>query len=881
MISTLNFYQVPFSEEENKLIENIELFLTRNTGDTIESEYAIDLGSLLNFQFQKHDINLEIKINASELKAPLFKCNYVVVRNQEEAGVDTTRMKVQHPFYYFVKSVTSVGESTLKLTLRMDTLNTYGKDLIDTQNWSPSTMVEREHRDRFFDDPNSSFSHTEQYNRYAIKVDKISEGIHFPMKVTSNSAKIDTLASKFYLVYRSAFAYSGSQASDDELQSKNAIKCFLVAQKGKHIPIYNYHGNARDVSLAEDLLSSIPNVGDMLVFDTEDNPDLWYEVGAPEDGKRYYNGTNLRYAINNGYNGYVGIYRATSSVVRIFTILIKKNTGTSYATFTEYYAGGAIRSLNHVDDSATQSLYAYDRHRRSTETNPTLANRVFHKARKAIKFELGTNPGGSIPTIIQSWSNWQTGKSTGTEILYAENVGIQSMMTIDQVDRTDSRLIKIIELPYAPNAPVANGSGANLHYTFGSNWSTSADYDENNQDMANAFQLVGDIEPEFSHVLANPIAITGTRQIHAYTYVAHSMVIPWKQYFETKLQHSDFTKYMMLYDNSSSEIKLENLFNRFNYWADPATMPQYDSLRLEITFTASSNMTNGVLFSLDYNWDGEFIVSEGDYESEDAYPLTLVVIRNNEVNIYNASYLNYIRSGYNYDVKNKSLTLKASSLAMEQQLGNAVISSAFSMNPAGAVGGLIRGLYNYDMNKQQLRVQAQQLQNSIDKSLAQYAIQGTSVAGSDNLSLFNKYSGNTLRDLRMEVPQIYMEQIARLMHYFGYETNLYKVPNFTGRCFFNYVKCQPALINFPWLRAIYQSRPLYMYNGINEKLFEDAIQRFKAGVFIIHRVEPNEKLGNTADTWNISMDKENWENFILEDLVLPTPEPEEEVEENA
>lgn len=871
MKSTLSFYRVPFREEHNKCIMEVGEFLSKKTSaDAIDDQYVTSIGSIDDFQFQKHALDLKIKIISTELYVPLFNANYVAVSNTDgRTELPYARGKT---YYYFIKSIKSIAESSLELTLRMDTLNSFREAIVDANNWSPATLVEREHRNRFFEDTQHALPHTTTSNKYAIRVDEVPEGIHLPLRrLGYNYAKGDTLNSKFYLVYRSAFVY-GDTSSD---QSANAVKCFLVAEKGKHIPIYNYAGNAIDVSWREDLSSLLPNTGDIIVFDTTDNPDLWYEKWHMVNSVRYYNGTNLKYAREKGLKGFVGIYRQSSSYYRIFTILF---TGTETQTsFTEYYFGGAYNGKNHADDSSTATSYGQT-HRRSTERPNTTSDVVFHKVRIGYKYSLGSNPASTIPTALQSWNAWQTAKSSWTKQTYAEGIGIQDMMTIDQVDRTDARLIKIIELPYAPNAPIANGSGANLHYTFGSNWSTSEDYDESNLDMVNAFQLVGDIEPDFTHTLSSTYTIKGVE--HAFT---GNPVRSFNANYETKLKHSDFHKNMLFYDNFSIEIKEECLFN-YNFWNEPQTMPNSNYFEFNIYYTASSNLTCGNMFSLDAMYDGDSVVDDY-YWSEELYPLTLIAVRNNEVNLYNASYLNYIRAGYNYDIKAKSIQKRSSLLSASQQFTNnliGVVNSGASGSPSGVVHaftGLYGAMYNYQVAIAQIGYQQSLAQNQIDKTLAQSALQGTSVAGADNLSLFNKYTENgKLMENTFVLLPIYSEKVSRLFHYFGYATQKYKVPNFGGRIFFNYVKCQPVFIKeleeiaFRTTSASGGITTTEWHYGASQEIVADIVKKLNDGVFFIHEVDHSDFptiLGYNDISWNISLDKENWETFIIDEWPYP------------
>lgn len=918
MNANLKFYRVPFAAEQNKLIEGISFYLAnKRQADSLESEYVKYIGEKSNFQFQKHALDLEIKIIDTELFTPLFEANYVAIYNNDDGD------RYSRTYYYFIQSIQSVSESCLKLKLRMDTLNTFESAITNTNNWLDGTMVEREHRDRFWQ-TSSILPRTIQANKYARKIDRISEGLDFPLLRKSKTKITDTLDSKFYLVYRSAFI---EQAADTEDQSKNAIKCFLLAEKGKQIPMMNYHGNAIDIDLLDNVFALLTNVEDTLIFDSDENPELFFSKGREtyetrQDDRVRYMSTDFKQALRANCRGLFGVRKISSSSYQFFTILFRKGKSDTYTTIkqstspigahestdpADKFIGGCCCWSEDVPQTTTTQLYynyfyqsesGFDAIHSATISGATLKTFPINGVRKARIFNFQSSEWGSLtasyylnlPYILRSIQNWDENKIAEMvrEVDYQDNAGIDNMMTIDELDRTDSRLIKIIELPYAPNTPIAHGTGANLYYTFGNNWSASADIDYNDLDMVRAFQLVGDIEPEFSHYLSSKFEINGVRNVGNNT---ASPLMPFNIENESKLYHSSFYKEELLYDNFTLSIELENLFGTHNYWFDNEWMASGDTLDLDIQLTCSSNITNGLLFELDAI-SSDISIVNSYYKSEQEYPLTLVAIRNNEVNLYNSSYLQYIRSGYNYDVKNKALSLRASQIQYRTQYVTGMTSGFASLasgvlsgSAPTAVGGLasmFNAWFSYEQNKKLLDIQGRQQANEISKTLAQNALQGTSVAGSDNLSLFNKYNGNKAYHCIFQIADEFREKVGRLFHYFGYATNKYKIPALTGRTFFNYVKCMPMFKNELSVYAFEEPQQsplptLYTY-GSSQEIVADIVSKFNNGVFIIH---DQELISGTAGqkNWNTSMDKENWEEFITANW--PEVPQEEEVEENA
>ena len=82
------------------------------------------------------------------------------------------------------------------------------------------------------------------------------------------------------------------------------------------------------------------------------------------------------------------------------------------------------------------------------------------------------------------------------------------------------------------------------------------------------------------------------------------------------------------------------------------------------------------LIKLDDAKDGDgrtFHIGElPEYEQED-YDRLIYVNRNNEVSTYDNAYLNYIRTGYNYDVKNKNRNIASSILGMLTGVGGTTL----------------------------------------------------------------------------------------------------------------------------------------------------------------------------------------------------------------
>ena len=879
MNSTIVLYYVPFNEDENKLIKNIENYLKDKTSsDVLEDTSVSKLATYNDFQFIKHKLNLEIKIVGTELLAPAFIANYVSITNNEydESGEEPTLSRYGGTYYYFITDATQVAENTIKLTLKCDVLNTFGDSITMESNWLPETFVEREHRDRFFDDDDYLFEKYWQVSSGGddyylplahIKVDPVAEDIDLPLYKTNEKKVKDIFNNKpFYLVYKASTMFEDGQKPVEQIERDNAIRCFLVAGHDTEIPMMNYYGNAVDLTIEQIGSTDFANlsVGTWVFLDSDDNPDMLVSVRYKYGDNYRYRGFDAREIKKAGYHLVVGIYRYSVTVFRCFVKMFATTTATTETTGNTYGLDIIYAKVDKIEDVPyTYYVSGANVHKDIGVVGTGNQNeRVVRNIRKGWRdTSITIANDDNLPSALQTWANWKTYKSGLTAVAFTENSEIVNMKTIDDIDRTDSRIVKIIELPYAPNEPHKNGSGDGAYYDFGDNWTSSADLGDD-LDMANCFQLAGtSMEKNFKRSLIDDgneynFEIDCIRNLYDYigTNFFHARVDD----LESKLQHSDFYKPVIYYDNFSIEFKCERRYNTYHReWENGSLMANELKEVFELSYAVANNIVNGVIFTIsDQNNGNEYETQKiVNYESEDYYPLTLTCVRNNEVNIYNSAYLQYIRGGYNYDVKQKNLAIALAQHNAGTAFGSALISSI--TNPIGIIGAF----WNYDRQKEAINLQAKQYQVSIDKSLKEASLRATNVAGSDNLDLFKHYSGNCLYSATFKLNALWRNKVATLFHYFGYATNMNKVPNLTGRLFFNYVKCTPVFKQPLYVLAYRQLplTPLKRFNGTNMEMQNEVCKKFASGVSIIHQYL---LAVDGKNSWNVSQDKENWEEFL-------------------
>ena len=183
-------------QEKNFIIDNKETL--DKYIDYLDTFYQSN-----NFQYIKHDLEIVIKINDSQVDLTNNLINYCRIQNEDD----------QFPVYYFVTKIQAAAEHTNRVYLKMDTLTTFFTQERMTLN--DKTKVIRQHKDRFFQKTSGQLQR---------KVDNISEGVQ-PIQFKLTESKIEddnsNVSLDWYLIYRTQ-----RQLSPDDIS--NPLNCYLV-----------------------------------------------------------------------------------------------------------------------------------------------------------------------------------------------------------------------------------------------------------------------------------------------------------------------------------------------------------------------------------------------------------------------------------------------------------------------------------------------------------------------------------------------------------------------------------------------------------------------------------------------------------------------------
>ena len=736
-----------------------------------------------NFNYIKIGLDITIKVKLNEQERLSLPLNYCLIQNSIDSDLTV--------YKYFITKTEWIAQDTVKFYLSMDTLNTFwAYQGYDNFDWS-KTKVTRAHKDRF-----EKFNWNDEYDDEQFIgriVDKSSEGLDITTQFKKSSIKINktedennlSLNQKWYLVYQSSNL-------DNSGAWSGAINCYIVPETDTKIGL----GGTSD-----------PQVQPEVNWKSSDFADNEFRVLIVDDqvgASNTWVNANPRFP-SSTYNWNVNSTRC---------VVFFKNGNALNRIYGYIDEGGAITFPS--DGSTYRWLQGND----TVPVYNVLAyRRFFHKPWQTGVSSGDAAPGSGLSTVAQAKT---------MELVYLDP-GSTQVYTLDSIkkwDRTDSKLVKIIELPYYPfNSPMLDASTIKL-----------PDYAcqiENNTKMK-----LKDLSYQFSSGLQSYIVKELSVRIPAKSYRYTNKA---NQYFESKLLHSDFYTRKYVYDSFALDKRCES----------------YDTSRgipVEgINFVPSSNISSKLLFDINFP---QIYQSIQDYEN------ILVSTRNNEYPIFTSQYLNYMRTGYNNDkkkveqqqtgnwIKTGLLTVGAiGSILAAIPTGGASLSVTAAATATLATGGAVSSWYNTISSNAQA-------DRDLATKLATLQEQSNSVSTADDLSLLNYYNGNKLYLFKYEISDATKESVYQLFRNCGYRLNetvtseKFDYNNlFYGRRNFNFIEMTPVY-----------NHDKFNSNNIVE-FEEDMKARWQSGVTIMHK----HYLSDTNRTYVYDWEKkyENWETWIL------------------
>ena len=730
-------------------------------------------------------------------------------------------------FYYFVTGARWIAKKTVSLSLTLDTIQTFYNKL----RWSDRTQITREHRNRLI---------RLNKNTFLRNIDRYSESMNPALIQKKKEEKIfDEIGSKWYLVYMSNPATTQDVTGNPMFMGLLATTSYTV---------YNATSGADVTINIADYRS------DKLIYVTDSSIGTGAYISLTRS-----NGNELRRISLDEVNGNKTLraFGFNCDVVSSQESRKLWYTGDTYPYSFEEGNWGQIVGDNEADKIVFHNIRSFHIISR-TDYNKGITNLDKLDALPVVTINAGTLPAVST-TPYKSFDN------------------------------SNSRLSKIIELPYCPVSATKNSDGT---YTF-TDCSFNYGYNIlqiNSDTLSRTIKTDNRIQDLLYVTLTEPSA-TDAPNID----------------LESKLYNSEFYDYSYYYDTDKLKIRLEDIST--------------DKL------TAAFSIINATTTTM--NSDKQFKIAPVNcsYNEYQPYELYINSSRNTEKMILNDSYADYIKNGYNYDQWSNKRAQKLATI-------NSVVSGIQAA--AGIAGGIIspisagiavrrtarqlswrlndmntalsakaeyakdlldptvsggvkveeRNVLRY-INKYfpNLEGDASDLTNRINEanisalrsfsgvgslvlgqgisaansmfnsaisiesnkrafenSINSRANTPISASGSVPVDLFDNYSGNKLTRFEYGLRDDDRTNIWKTFRFMGYSHPVQEVPDFNSRIYSNFVQCTPAFDN-----------------GTTEvyKVFlDDIVQRFQAGVTIKHKYN---------NRYDLHDQYENYERFVLED----------------
>ena len=759
------------------IIKNFPLQLGKNwVIDDIEEmlgDYL--LGTLQNVQYQRTslfktlDLDFSQSIIANGLNDLSF-IRYVGIKNSDEVST----------CYYFAKPYQQRAKKTVRFELVMDTLNScLGSAAKQRQlTFSDRTAIAREHVDRFYNVKSGS--------DYIRKIPLMPEGIN-PQLFKSKSILLDSLQAgevgknNWYLIYRTAI----KPGETDLTKIGNPIKCYLL----NDLPIkYRASSAEREYTLTAEEFYANAGGNNTLGFTKEKGNEGTIEVAGKTLDMSAYDYCFL-YQWNRSLSTWLlvagNIDRPTAQ-----TLIADNLDGTSDVVF------------------------------KGTWTQGSFLNTTYNKT--AIKWLDPSNAFEAIYNIESSLKIYNIS-------LFSDGYTI----AFKDLDRTDSRLVKIICLPYCP-FPYAIGGNGVLTPTGG--WQAPRDY-QFTEHMLEIVDLNKTLKVDLSMTVSNDAA----------TFLELKQFISSNDVFyetpryleESKIYHSEFYQRKFYYDSFSYSIDLEKMVVNASDWLS------VDKTKTYLSFQMTNGIKSAMIFSI------PTLESVAHYASND-YDGIFYVNRNNEVATFDNSYIDYLRTGYNFDVKAKNRNVAMSVLGMltggaSSLLGlgrnlaikeentkerERISTTSIRLSAAGTAlsiaSNIANGISNIITQEENFR-----------KNLQQRALQATAVENADDLDLLKAYTGNKVSVATWEpLPEV-KKYLNDLFYYTGSKVGYMGVPNVNTRLYFNFLQCNPIFTaTYTW----------------NEDVINDVTQKLQEGVTYFH---------HPYDVYDFEQKYENFEIWLF------------------
>ncbi len=815
-MSTITIYKTSrIIPGRNLKIDDLETYLS-----TISSL------SFSDFQYIRPKLDGTIKVNLGQEYAfwDSFVFDYLKV-------VNGNGEKTQ---YYFITKVEQKSESTLELTLHMDVINTFQ----GAYEISPNSVIKREFKDRFemivnYDTGEHSVSINSQTDDYFYNpvYDAFYKTVSCSVKDKFYEDYPDARINDARLLlsdgtYMSALSCSGSSSVTATFSGGLGLKVsaiiwyFKYNLVRKYYPIIDYLSEGIEPQLykkTEHTVAQFDGQSWNLVYKANAatlDPSLYsqtygVDVFLVPDNPTAVVYSNLSGATKTATDFSTGNYTYFRTKTGELTYLSARLTDTNdktrdidivnstiYAGTTDYY------DTYIYSDGTTLTLYRYYAHSSSYSRVLTLKNI------KQIEFLNGPD---TVPVGVMAYiPTARPAESVLTSTLTLGAYSYQNTLGVQEIGLTDPKLMKVIKLPFPPSS----GTFIDEYVEFPEWKYSEEDGMYKGEVTGNAY--INRMETVTRSPLWSLDSVYGPQASDV-----SNKKLSWSKDYETKLLHSDFYQPKFVYDSFTFLFELEKV--------DRASWREIDTPELlHLDFVVTSTVNSRFLFRFpDYVLDK----SQSDYDN------VLPISRNNEVTIYSNQYLDYLRNGYNYDVKNKNRQQAMSALNIVGATPNVVdYGVGYKYGEIDHPGASLFGTAVGAIGKITSNIMAiNQAEEALERKKRSMVNQATSVSGSDDIDLLVAYSNNQAKLVYYRPSELMANALATLFHYCGYISERRGVPNENTRYWFDYCQADIEFINE-------KHAPSWALDEIK--------MRYSLGITILH---------NHSSEWDINQEYENWE----------------------
>ena len=858
---SLRFYEKSkLSPEKNWCFDNIETYLGTLT--------AFDVS---DFQYQRFELDKEIRVDFTQNEQTISTS----AKRYDYLRISTTINNTAIYYYYFIIKTRQVSESTIAYQLRMDTINTFKYSASignDKYTLSAKTLVKREHKDRvdvsnilLLSEDNVYPDEPEIYNTEPINgksflfdfdsiYDTIPLGSNmftftpwtFSISIyyANNTLKESYPCQDYVEIYKiggnNYSVRSTNSSTGTTVQMDITRKYKMVLTLISHYNVGSAYANWQSMLnmfrprtnpqfvykriidyYQEGLSTQLFKTNEEALFDS-DKDNQWYVMYASSSAvdsevdyePKYINPVQIRFYSDKGYT--LTSSGSTEVVLYASSAIIPK-----YKNSEEYmeYVQPNASTLGDVYVKIGGVTYDFHDYKYLYFSRKNNSDLVFNAVQLIKRDNTFVNL-SNIESIIfyginevEVWGQWLNHRKGDEQI--AINSGETSYSGTcpewNNVDITDSRLIKCFAFPYAPLEFLV-GKDDFTDLPDGLIFSTDNVIEVNNRTLNFKYQK------RFSTNVLKNVYIEKSNYT-SFTSKPRNII------YESKMLHSDYYQPKFVYDSFSFGFTLENI-DIDEYYTN-----FQDASKLYTTYVVSNNVQSKFMFMFD-----SYVLKRSfqDYDN------VLCIERNNEKALFNNAYINYIRSGgYSYDTKKASSQNAVNGVTTALSIVGAIGSFA-SVGYTGAKGvvagialtttavtSIMRSVHN-----------AQEQDRAISQKLLQSQMQGTSVQGSEDIDILTAFSGNKAKIVEYTLSEKMTQAMWDLFHYCGYATHEQKKPVINTRLYFNFVQAEIVFEEF----------------NFNDEIAQDIRNKWNDGITFFHAV---------SGVYDIDQQYENFETSLI------------------